>query len=228
MRHVAPHSEPTELTTARPTLPLDWKRIPRRVKHAIRDRLYVHQFGLCGYCEGSLGELGRHIEHIEPKGGIGGNPRRMFDYSNLIASCQGDTDKKRSAGQDASCGHYKDQYIRTRGAVRLADFISPREAGCDQQFSYLVDGRVVPSTAPGSPNHTRARYTIDAAGLDCTRLRNRRRKIAARLVQQINRFKAQPAILQQLVNHYLSPQADTNGTPVLLPFYSTRQQRFFP
>lgn len=228
MRHLAPHAEPTELTTARPTLPLDWKRIPRAVKHAIRDRLYVHQFGLCGYCEGSLGELGRHIEHIEPKGGIGGNPSRTLDYSNLIASCQGDTDKKKSAGRDASCGHYKDQFIRTQGAVRLGDFISPREAGCDQLFSYLVDGRVVPRTAPGSQTHKRASYTIDAAGLDCPRLRNRRRTIAARLVEQINRFRAQPAVLQQLVDHYLSPQPDTNGTSVLHPFYSTRRQRFFP
>jgi uncharacterized protein (TIGR02646 family) len=163
MRHLAPHAEPTELTVARPTLPPDWNhnsKPVRRVKRAIRDRLYINQFGLCGYCEGSLGELGRHIEHLEPKGGIGGNPARTWDYSNLIASCQGDTHKKKSAGQDASCGHYKDQFIRAQGAVRLGDFISPREAGCDLQFSYLVDGRVVPRTAPGSPNHTRASYTI--------------------------------------------------------------------
>jgi uncharacterized protein (TIGR02646 family) len=231
MRHLAPHAEPPELTAARPNLPPDWdhrsERV-RRVKRAIRDHLYVHQYGICGYCEGSLGELGRHIEHVEPKGGIGGNPSRTFDYTNLIASCQGDTDKPKSGGQDASCGHFKDQFIRAHGAVRLGDFISPREAGCDQLFSYLVDGRVVPRTAIGSPAYTRASYTIAAVGLDCLRLRNRRRKIAARIVRQIDRFKTQPTALQQLVNHYLRPHSDTNGTPVLLPFYSTRRQRFFP
>jgi uncharacterized protein (TIGR02646 family) len=228
MRHLAPHAEPPELTAAHLAPPLTWNQIPSIVKRAIRDRLYLHQYGLCGYCEGSLGELGRHIEHVEPKGGIGGNPARTFDYSNLIASCQGDTDRRIVDGQDASCGHYKDQFIRAQGAYQVAAFISPREVACDQRFSYLVDGRVVPKDPPGTPHHGRADYTIRAAGLDCTRLRNRRRKIAERLVAQIDRFKTQPAALQQLVDHYLGLHSDSNGTPVLLAFYSTRRQRFFP
>lgn len=228
MRHLAPHAEPPELTIARPTLPPDWKRIPRRVKGAIRDRLYIYQFGLCGYCEGSLGELGRHIEHVEPKGGIGGNPARTFDYSNLIASCQGDTDKPKSAGQDASCGHFKDQYISTQGAFVLADFISPREPGCDLKFQYLSDGRAIPAAAPGTRDYIRSDYTIKAAGMDCNRLRNRRRQIAARLIRQIDRLKNDPALLQRLANHHLGTHADSNGGTVLLSFYSTRKQRFFP
>jgi uncharacterized protein (TIGR02646 family) len=231
MRHLAPHSEPTELTVASPTLPPVWdatSKTVRRVKQSIRDRLYVHQFGICGYCEGSLGELGRHIEHVEPKGGIGGNPARTFDYTNLIASCQGDTRRPKSAGQDASCGHFKDQFIRTHGAFFLTDFISPREPGCDLKFRYLIDGRVVPRASPGSAAYVRADYTIKAAGLDCNRLRNRRRQIAAKLIRQIDRFQNDPALLQQLANHYLGTRADSNGDTVLLSFYSTRKQRFFP
>jgi len=228
MRHLAPHAEPAKLTAARPALPLNWSLIPTSVKRAIRDRLYIHQFGLCGYCEGLLVDLGRHIEHVEPKGGIDGNPARVFEYSNLIVSCQGDIEKKKSAGQDSSCGHFKDQFVKREGAFRLADFISPREVGCDRLFSYLIDGRVVPKGAPGSQDHLRADYTIKALGLDCTRLRNRRRQISSKLVRQINRFKAEPAILQRLVNHYLSPRPDTNRTLVFWPFYSTRRQRFFP
>lgn len=228
MRHLAPHAEPPELTSARPTLRPDWKHIPRRVKGAIRDRLYIHQFGICGYCEGSLGELGRHIEHVEPKSGIGGTPARTFDYSNLIASCQGDTDKPKSAGQDASCGHFKDQYIRTQGTFALADFISPRESGCNLKFQYLSDGRVIPATATGTHDYIRADYTIKAAGLNCNRLRNRRRQIAAKLIRQISRLQNDPALLQQLANHHLGTHADSNGGAVLLSFYSTRKERFFP
>jgi uncharacterized protein (TIGR02646 family) len=226
MRHIHPHSEPPELTVARPTLQPDWRQLPRAVKCAIRDRLYRHQFGLCGYCEGSLGELGRHIEHVEPKGGIGGNPARTYDYSNLIASCQGDTEKRKSAGQDASCGHYKDQFISGQGSFVLRDFISPREPSSDKQFKYLSDGGVIPTAQSGSAGYSRANYTIQAAGLDCLRLKGRRRRISERLIRQIDRFKNQPAILQQLVNHYLGQHNDVNGTPVLLPFYSTRKQRF--
>ncbi|MCX6838341.1 MAG: TIGR02646 family protein [Verrucomicrobia bacterium] len=228
MRHLPLHPEPTQLTVARPGLQPDWKQIPRPVKRAIRDRLYRHQFGLCGYCEGSLGELGRHIEHVEPKGGIGGNPARTFDYSNLIASCQGDTDKPKRAGQDASCGHFKDQCIRTQGAFSLGDFISPRESGCDQKFKYLSDGRVIPAAQLGTPDHSRAEYTIKVAGLDCHRLRNRRRQIAGKIIRQISRLHNDPVHLQSLANHYLQAHSDSNGTDVLLSFYSTRKQRFFP
>ena len=229
MRHLPSHSEPPQLTAARPTLPPDWKQIHRTsVKRSIRDHLYRHQFGLCGYCEGSLGELGRHIEHVEPKSGIGGNPGRTFDYANLIASCQGDTDKPKNAGQDASCGHYKDQNIRQEGAFALADFISPRESGCDGKFKYLSDGQIIPSASPGTNDYLRAEYTIKTAGLNCNRLRNRRRQIAGKLIRQISRFQNDPAKLQQLVNHYLGLHSDSNGTSVLLSFYSTRKHRFFP
>lgn len=225
MRHLAPHAEPPELTVARPTLPPEWKNIPRPVKKSIRDRLYEHQFGLCGYCEGSLGELGRHIEHVEPKGGVGGNPGRTFDYSNLIASCQGDTDKPKAAGQDGSCGHFKDQQIQANGAFAIGDFISPREPGCDGFFTFLLDGRIVPSAGTGTVSNQRATYTIQLAGLDCNRLKNRRRAISEKLIRQIDRFKHQPVILQQLANHYLSAHADSAGKSALLPFYSTRRQR---
>jgi uncharacterized protein (TIGR02646 family) len=228
MRHLAPHSEPVELTSARPSLQSDWAQIPRTVKQAIRDRLYRHQLGLCGYCEGSLGVLGRHIEHIEPKGGIGGNPTRTFEYSNLIASCQGDTEKPIRAGQDASCGHFKDQLIRSKGAFSLGDFISPREAGCEQKFKYLSDGRIIPAAQPGKPDHLRAQYTIKVAGLDCHRLRNRRRQIAGKLIRQIARLKNDAVQLQSLANHYLGTHHDSHGAAVLRSFYSTRKQRFLP
>lgn len=228
MRHLAPHAEPTDLTVARPTLPPDWNhnsRKVRRVRRSIRDCLYIHQFGICGYCEGSLGEFGRHIEHVEPKGGIGGNPARIFDYSNLIASCQGDQQTGQSAD---SCGHFKDQYIRKQGAFVLADFVSPRQPGCDLKFRYLSNGQVIPRATPGTVDYTRANYTINAAGLNSNRLQNRRRQIAAKLIRQIARFQNDPALLQRLVNHYLGTHADSNGGTVLLSFYSTRKQRFFP
>ncbi|SKB07924.1 TIGR02646 family protein [Prosthecobacter debontii] len=230
MRHLAPHPEPVELTHAKPTLLLDWNRRSnkvRKVRRAIKDHLYRHQYGLCGYCEGSLGELGRHTEHVEPKAGIGGNPARTFDYSNLIASCQGDTDKPKPA-QDASCGHYKDQQIHADGVYTPADFISPREPGCDQQFRYLLDGRVEPTALAGTADHRRAAYTLRLTGLDCLRLRNRRRQIAERHIRQIDRYKNDPVSLQRLINHYLGPRKDSNGTDVLLPFHTTRRQRFFP
>lgn len=228
MRHLAPHPAPTELTNANPPLPLDWNNPSaqvRQAKRAIRDKLYRHQFGLCGFCEGSLGELKRHTEHVEPKGGTGGNPARTFDYSNLIASCQGE----QKTGQSAdSCGHFKNEYIGKEGAFILADFVSPREAGCDATFKYLSDGRVVPSAAQGTDDYRRADYTIKVAGLDCNRLRNRRRQIAERLLRQIHRFQNEPHVLQRLLNHYLGTHLDSDGGQVLLSFYSTRKQRLAP
>ena len=162
---------------------------------------------------------------MEPKGGIGGNPARTFDYSNLIASCHGE----QKTGQSAdSCGHFKNEYITRQGAFILADFVSPREADCDTKIKYLSDGRVVPSAEEGTVDHTRADYTIKVAGLDCNRLRNRRRQIAETLLKQIDSFKTNPRLLKRLLNHYLGTHLDSNGQQVLLPFYSTLKQRFFP
>lgn len=226
MRHLAPHKEPPELTQARAQgrLEPNWENIPLDVKAKIRDQLYLKQRGLCGYCEGSLGELGRHIEHIEPKGGIASNPGRTYDYSNLVASCQGDTVGKKKAEQDPSCGHCKDEYIKEHQAFVLADFISPREAGCDHQFRYLSDGQVVPAAAPGTATYLRAEYTIAVLGLNCKRLMKRRKDLAKPLIASVEQMKHSPAALQALMNHHLSLTSDSNGKSVLRDFYSTRKQ----
>ncbi|MBP6742086.1 MAG: TIGR02646 family protein [Deltaproteobacteria bacterium] len=225
----------------------NWDDIPLDVKPKIRDQLYLKQCGLCGYCEGSLGVLGRHIEHIEPRGGIAGNPGRTYVYENMVASCQGDTVEKKEAEQDPSCGrkstrltarwvgkkkaeqdpscgHFKDEYIKEHQRFVLADFISPREAGCDRQFRYLSDGRVVPAAGAGTVEYLRAEYTIAVLGLNCDRLVECRKVLAKALIESVEQMKHSPAALQALMDLHLSLTSDSNGKSVLRDFYSTRKQ----
>ncbi len=226
MRHLAPHAEPPELTKARKQgrLKPNWDDIPLDVKPKIRDQLYLKQCGLCGYCEGSLGVLGRHIEHIEPRGGIAGNPGRTYDYENMVASCHGDTKGKKKAEQSPSCGHFKGEYINEKQAFALANFISPREAGCDRQFRYQSDGRVVPAAAPGTAAYQRAEYTIAVLGLNCNRLVECRKVLAKALIESVELRKHSPAALQELMTLHLSLTSDSDGKSVLPDFHSTRKQ----
>lgn len=59
-------------------------------KKSTRTILLENQHYQCGYCETPLVNNGEstHIDHIEPQGDNGGNPKRRFDITNLIASCQ--------------------------------------------------------------------------------------------------------------------------------------------
>jgi uncharacterized protein (TIGR02646 family) len=66
--------------------------------------LEKEQHGLCGYCEAQIQEINKsHIEHVEP---ISRDKSLVFDYSNLIVSCNGicfNDENKR-----LTCGHRKD------------------------------------------------------------------------------------------------------------------------
>lgn len=133
-------------------------------KQEVLNYLLEEQYGLCCYSEvrpDRIG-LGFHIEHVENKAQ---NPQRTFDYQNLAASAlNSETDLRAFKAQSAEVfgGHAPGK----SKAVNSARFVSPQRLGCARFFSYLSDGRVVPSDGLSVLEEDQAQYTIDLLNLN--------------------------------------------------------------
>lgn len=100
---------------------------------------------------GLVNESNSHNEHIKPRDSY---PKLSLDYNNLLVSC---TD-------DNHCGKYKDNHFDE------ANFLSPLDEDCEEQFYYHEDGEILGKTE-------KARKTIDMLGLNSKSLKDSRRTL---------------------------------------------------
>ncbi|MCI5122526.1 MAG: hypothetical protein D3908_15330 [Candidatus Electrothrix sp. AUS4] len=71
-----------------------------------------------------------------------------------------------SCNNKESCGHKKGRWYRP-------DMVSPLTEGCEQRFTYTLDGRIIPLDKEDEV----ASETIEQLGLNCTKLKDRRKSI---------------------------------------------------
>ena len=140
----------------------------RKHKKKIAERLNTEQYGLCAYSEIRPDEeaLGTHIEHVRPKGRY---PSQTFDYYNLVLSALSDQDIRNRERGNVFGGHAKQSDFDEQR------FVSCLESGCQEYFSYLSDGRVVPEDSLSPSQKENAQYTIDLLNLNCEYLKNKRK-----------------------------------------------------
>ncbi len=120
----------------------------------LRRELLLQQNELCCYCELALeDETDAHIEHLKDQEH---NKDKRYDFGNLLASCK-HTD---------SCGHMK-------GNKGFDTMVSPLNSDCSKRFTYTRQGKIIPK----DENDTDAQKTIELLGLNCRRLKDRRRSI---------------------------------------------------
>ena len=105
-------------------------------KNEIHEALLPAQNYLCCYCEIELtrgeGELGFHIEHIEPKSTY---TNRTFDFNNLLLSCFTTGHELNPSRIDLfpiSCGHAKGNTYDPQL------FIKPTDSTCENYFFYTL------------------------------------------------------------------------------------------
>lgn len=138
----------------------NWDDFSKSPEHGkLRQHLIDEQLGMCCYCEVMIVLKDSHIEHLRPKG----NPsyrKYMFWYENLLASCQ----------FSDSCG------VRKLGWYE-PEMVSPMDKNCADRFTYTSDGSIIPS----DKQDDWAGKTIEKLGLNCSRLRDRRRSIISGL-----------------------------------------------
>lgn len=136
------------------------------------------------------------IEHMVPRSVA---PERIYDYANLIASCD--------SGTVPHCGKYKDQVRESRFDER--SFASPHGCGNDRLYRYNAEGRVTPAPDLSMQDHARADYMIRYLNLNCSKLVERRKR-HFRQLEQMRRGIPLAEWRRFIERHYLSPDDSGN------------------
>ncbi|TQL24988.1 uncharacterized protein (TIGR02646 family) [Zymomonas mobilis] len=106
-----------------------WENLQNPEKVDILEKLIEDQHGICCYCEARISVESAHIEHIVPRSI---DIRKRLSFSNLLASCQKETQK----GDPLTCG-------KSRGDWYDKDFyLNPCDENSRKEIIYLLDGNV--------------------------------------------------------------------------------------
>lgn len=170
----------------------DWADFMRTPCHVeVATSLLIEQCYLCCYCELEIDDRDCHVEHMEPRSE---NRGRTYDYSNLASSCNG--------GHVEHCGHYKDN--RGRNPAHRWDvsrFCAPHDPSTAGRIVYLIDGSVRAASGDGG-----AEYVVGYLGLDCARLRERRKAHARALVDTLGPAP-QAELIAWAMAYYVQPES---------------------
>jgi len=123
-----------------------------KYKEKLKEQLLHEQRSLCCYCMKSINQENSHIEHFKPQSKF---PNLTMDYQNMMLSCNGIT------SHYENCGHKKADWYDEEVTI------SPLDSNCENNFTYRLDGRIVPQ----NPD---AKKTIDVLELDSYLLRKAR------------------------------------------------------
>jgi uncharacterized protein (TIGR02646 family) len=190
----------------------------------IVSKLIASQKALCVYCECEISLLLYHIEHFEEQHDA---PNRIFDYTNLILSCEGNRNPafRPESTKDAnyrksniSCGHRKTKGHPSNIEIDYHLLLNPTTKGVSTLFSYF-DGVVESSSTCKSVEKTQVEYTINRLKLDANRLKNNRIS-EIDLVQQ-----ALEDLTENEQKDYIRTLLDESQT-VLNPYFSTIKDNF--
>jgi len=104
----------------------------------------------CAYCEGSLDDLGQHIDHLRQRRAF---PKLTFQWPNLYWSCLADD----------SCGRYKDHEA---GPYEHDDLIDPCVDDPDRFFRFRADGGIEVRSGLSARDQHRAKETLRVFNLN--------------------------------------------------------------
>ena len=186
-------------------------------KQQLLSRLCNQQYQLCCYSEvrADLSGLDYHIELVENKSQV---PLRTFDETNLAASAISSQKAALLVKGDVFGGHA----VGKQTAVNMALFVHCYQLDCARYFSYLSDGRVVPSARLDANDQQRAQYSIDLLNLNSTYLVNMRQQWWDELDRLEEQHIANDWDIDQLLHLDLVPTAHHQ----LSPFFSLTRQFF--
>lgn len=133
------------------------KNIHYYSKEELRTFLFNEQNKKCGYCNQVIkNDKSSPIEHLNPRTHY---PKRVFDYFNLILSCDGNV--KRETDLHVHCDNLKDE-------KEIPVF--PTNKKCEKHFVYDEFGNIFSQSAEG-------KKVIEVLGLNCAFLKNKREEI---------------------------------------------------
>ena len=162
MKRVIKGNEPASLTLWKALANEEWTpsysvlRNPQKLE--LHTNLLLEQGYVCCYCGNKITIDSSHIEHFRPQKHSG---HLDLEYTNLHASCQGETEEPKPA----HCGHSKGSKFAEQS------HISPLDDDCESRFRFTLIGEIQSTDINDAP----AKDMIDLLALDIEYL-NRRRK----------------------------------------------------
>ena len=187
-------------------------------------QLMDSQKELCCYCECRIFVKdaqtrinGYHIEHFEEQHEA---PDRIFDYENMLLSCEGNknlTNSENQAQIPTSCGQGKEK-DRHKGDKIDYDLLLNPINNVSALFSYL-DGVIEPTLQCSDIQKRQVEYTIKRLNLDVERLTEARRSQINLILKQLNDLSEgdQRTFIRSLLD-------ETQA--VLNPYFSTIKDNF--
>jgi uncharacterized protein (TIGR02646 family) len=186
-------------------------------------KLMASQKALCAYCECSISQMTHHIEHFEEQHDA---PNRVFDYTNLVLSCEGNKNPATRPEPVAdvlyrksniSCGHRKTKVHHNNTEIDYNLLLNPT-SNVSSLFSY-ADGIVEPSIVCTFQEQKQVEYTIKRLNLDAHRIENER----------INEIKLIQNQLDNLTENeqktFITSLLDETQA-ILNPYFSTIKDNF--
>ncbi len=147
-------------------------------RNEIVSKLLLSQKQLCAYCECMISLSVHHIEHFEEQHDA---TTKVFDYENLVLSCEGERNPatkpephttKIYRKDNISCGHRKTKVQHGKIEIDYTLLLNPTK-NVSALFSYL-DGIIEPSNTCSIDEEKQVRYTINRLNLDAHRIENNR------------------------------------------------------
>lgn len=192
-------------------------------RNDILSKLIASQKALCAYCECEISLLLYHIEHFEEQHDA---PNRIFDYTNLVLSCEGDKEpaSRPESATDAhyrktniSCGHRKTKGHHGNIEIDYSLLLNPTKV-VSTLFSY-IHGVVEPSKLCTENEKKQVEYTIKRLNLDAHRLENKR-------ISEIDLIQeGLEGLTENEQKIYIQSLLDESQT-VLNPYFSTIKDNF--
>ena len=141
----------------------NWNNFQKPEKTSVHNSLLTEQGFICCYCGRRINQTDSHIEHLKPRNKY---PDLTLDYTNLIASCQGESENPPPI--PVHCGHKKAEWYEETLMV------SPLDSNCGDFFHYTDDGQILPTT--DLDKQAAAKETIKKLALDIDKLKKMREK----------------------------------------------------
>ncbi len=195
MRPIRKQRQPAMLAEYAQRHPGDWSALTTDDKAKLRQQLVNEQAGLCAYCMDrvSLDPTETKIEHIVPQT----DATRVFEWSNLVACCQGKEGRPR---REQTCDTHKRDTVLT-----ALDVLRP------QQIRYGRGSGEIASSDPAVN-----RELNEVLNLNAELLRNNRKKVIEGLTQSLRRLLGTGTWSTSKLSKYLR---DERAKPTLDPYF---------
>jgi uncharacterized protein (TIGR02646 family) len=203
----------------------NWNNLSDIQRREILAKLLASQKKLCAYCECRITkqEGNHHIEHFEEQHDA---PTRVFDYTNLLLSCEGNRDpaSRPEAAADAqyrtsntSCGHRKTKGHHGEMEIDYALLLNPTN-NVAALFAYM-DGIVEPSNVCTPKEKIQVEYTINRLNLAAHRIENNRINELNLILNELE------GLTESEQKTYIGRLLDENQA-ILNPYFSTISDNF--